>query len=499
MRTLQNSVLKMSRLLCWLFPLLMLQACFSSTNKKDVISATISQEKLREDIALLKNIVQQVHAGAYAYNSAAQINFIFDSIYNSIETPLSTREFFNKADAAIDRLRCIHSNTILPDIYYDSISNKSMFFPIPLIVINNRLYVNSSAYALQLGSEVIAVNEHPAKNLIKDLGVYAHTDGYSEAARHSAIDDDFGINYYMAYGAFNKFTVQYSDTGSGQIKTRIVDAEKLKDINKNMYNDTWYFYAGDASYDFEMKDDQNAAVLTIRTFGYDTYATATAFNHFIENSFRLVYQNDIRNLIIDLRNNTGGYYSSTYPVLTYLVNTALPEYDSATRRFDKLPFASYISPEDSSKLAGLDSSRKRFTATADGVYTENKEEITQWEPDQHVFKGRLFVIVNEQVASAASNFAAIVKEKGNAIIIGEETGGNNAAHNAMVFTYELPNSHLKVAIPTKRFYQPVRQDQKGRGVVPHTYISLTVNDLIDNTDRPMNYILDSLLPNKRRL
>ncbi|MBL0358710.1 MAG: hypothetical protein IPP72_18420 [Chitinophagaceae bacterium] len=489
----------MIRYSCWLLLFLLLQGCFGSNEKKDIITGTISKEKLRDDIALLKNMVQQVHAGAYAYNTPAQISFLFDSIYNTIEDPLTTREFFNKVDCAIDRLRCIHSSTTLPDIYYDSISNKAMFFPVPLLVINDRLYVNSAAYSLQLGSEVVAVNEHPARNLIKELCIYAHTDGYSDTAKHGAIDDDFGLNYYMAYGAFDKFTLQYTDTGSGQIRTRIVDAEKLKDINKNMYNDTWYFYPGDASYDFEMMDDKNAAVLTIRTFGYETYATRTAFNHFIENSFRLVYQNNISNLIIDLRNNSGGYYSSTYPVLNYLVNTTLPEYDSATRRFDKLPFTAYIAATDTSKLSNEDSIRKNFTLIRDGIYAENNEAITVWEPAQHLFKGRLFVIVNEHVASAASNFAAILKERTNAIIIGEETGGNNAAHNAMVFTYELPNSHLRVDIPTKRYYQPVQQMHTGRGVIPHKYMPFTVQDVIDNTDRPMNYILDSLLTNKVKL
>jgi len=473
--------------------LILFQGCNS---RKDLIGAAISREKLQEDFTLFKNLVTKVHSGAYAYNTPSQLDRLFDSVAKTIDGPLTTREFYNKVDLVLDRLHCIHSKTAFPDEYYDSLSNQPMFFPIPLVVIGNRLYVNSTAYTVALGSEVIAVNDKPATDLINELSVYAHTDGYSNNARHSAIDDDFAINYYLAYGAFKQFSIRCAAPGSGKFESVNVTAEKLKDINDNMYNDTYYFYPGDAPYDFEMMDEKDAAVLTLRSFGFDTYATSTAFSHFIDNSFRLIYQNEIHNLVIDCRNNGGGFYSCTYPVLSYLVNETLPEYDSATRRFDRLPYTEYLAAEDTSKLKYEDSTRKNYTRIRDAVFTENKAAIKEWEPDLHVFKGRLFLIINEHVASAASNFAAILKEKTNALIIGEETGGNNAVHNAAVYNYELPNSHLKIGIPTKRFYQPVMQQQDGRGVLPHKYMPTSIDDVINYSDHPMTYVLDSLLTGK---
>lgn len=89
--------------------LLLLQSC--GNNNKDLITATTSEEKLQEDFLLLKKIVTTAHAGAYAYNSPAQLNALFDSVYKTIDHPLTTREFFNKVDEVIDRLRCIHSVT----------------------------------------------------------------------------------------------------------------------------------------------------------------------------------------------------------------------------------------------------------------------------------------------------------------------------------------------------------------------------------------------------
>lgn len=474
----------------------LLCGCGAFTKKDDIASAVVSKEKLREDFYKLKRIVQTAHAGAYTYNTPAQVEFLFDSIYNSIDASLTIRDFYNKVDYAIDRLACIHSSTDLPDVYYDSISNRPLFFPIPMIVINDRVYVNSKSYTIPLGSEVVAINDQPILNLVKKLGVYKHTDGQSNPIRHSAIDDDFAINYYLAYGPCKEFELQYYDTTSKKLQRTNVTGEKLKDINDNMYNDTWYFFPSDAPYDFEVLDDRSTAILTVRSFSYKTYVTATAFKHFLENSFRIIFQNDIRNLIIDCRNNGGGQYSNTYPLLCYLLNSPIKEYDSSTRRFEKLPFPELLAAEDTARISEEDTTWKVFTKHGSELYIENDDQVTLWEPSNIGFKGKLFVITNSYVASAASNFVSILKERTNAFIVGDETAGNSVVHNAYTFAYELPNTHIKVTIPTRKYYQPVKETPHGRGVMPHKRITYSIEDVISNTDQPLNYILDSLISNK---
>ncbi len=471
-------------------------SCGAFVSKEDIVTAVTGKEKLREDIYLLKRIVQKAHAGAYTYNSPAQIEFLFDSIYNSIDVSMTIKDFYNKVDYAIDRLGCIHSSAALPGVYYDSISDRALFFPIPMIVINDRVYVNSKAYTVPLGSEVVAINDEPILNLVKKLSVYKHTDGYSNPIRNSAVDDDFAINYYLAYGPYKKFALQYYDTASKKLQQTNVTAETLKDINDNMYSDTWYFFPTDAPYDFEVLDDKSTAVLTVRSFSFKTYATSTAFSHFLENSFRIIYQNNIQNLIIDCRSNGGGQYSNTYPLLCYLLNSSIKEYDSSTRRFEKLPYPELLAAEDTSRISDEDTTWKVFTKQNNDLYTENDDQVTLWEPSNIAFKGKLFVITNAYVASAASNFVSILKEQTNAYIVGDETAGNSVVHNAYTFTYELPNTHIKVTIPTRKYYQPVKETLHGRGVTPHKQMTYTIDDVINNTDRPLNYILDSLIRKK---
>ena len=327
----------------------LLQGCFSS-EKKDIISVTINKEKLQQDISILRGIVMDMHAGAYAYNTPEQLENLFDSISNSIIEPISTREFYNKAAYIIDRLKCIHSEVLLPDGYYDSIENKSLFFPMPLIEINNKLYVNSEMFTIPLAAEILSVNSNPANKIINKMGIYRHTDGNRDVIKENMIDEDFSMNYYMAYGGAAEFIIKYKTYKNDTVRTVTFTADKLQTIYKDQYDDTYFFYPEDAPYDFEILNKKKTAILTVRSFSYATKAKDDAYNHFIENAFRMIRQNKIKNLVIDCRNNDGGYYSNTFLLLSYLVNKKMVEFDSAVKRFDKFTYTTFVDTDDTAKI-----------------------------------------------------------------------------------------------------------------------------------------------------
>lgn len=470
-----------------------LKSCTSFDQQKDILNTTFEEDLLKEDLSLLKGIITEAHAGIYLYNTPEQVDALFDSVLQSVNKPLTLREFYNKVDLIIDRVHCIHTLSYLPEEYYDSIYKRAVFFPIPLIVIDNKIYVNSNTFSVPLGSEVIALNENPALNLIRALGVYTHTDGFSNSLKNNAINNDFAINYFLAYGPDKEFRLMYFDSAGKKTETVHVEAESLKQINKSVYDDTWYFLPNDAPYDFEILDNETTAIMTLRSFSFSTHATSSAFAHFIDNSFRLIRENHINNLVIDCRNNGGGEYSNSYPLLTYLIDRPIKEYDSSIRRFDSLPFPELLSPDDIVNGKNEDSTANDFIQIRPEVYKEKDEKVNTWNPGDFVFKGKLFVITNPYVVSAASNFVSILRDQKRAVIVGEETAGNNAVHSSYPFLYTLPNSKIEVKIPTRRYYQPVVKTNNGHGVQPDKYIPLNPRDFIDYKDRPLIYVLDSLI------
>lgn len=434
-----------------------------------------------------------MHAGAYAYNTSTQLSHLFDSINSTIDHPLTIREFYNKVDYITDRLRCIHSETYLPEVYSDSIRNRPIFFPTPVIDINDHLYVNSDVQNIPLGAEIISINNVDSKEIIKKLKNYYHTDGYSSEAKKAAIDEDFAYNFFLAYGGAKDYNIAYIRDSGSLIERQIFYGEKLSDINDEIDDTRFFYYPDDVDYDLEIDDEYSAATITIRTFSFNTYNSKHAFNNFLSNSFRLIKQNGIKNLIIDCRNNGGGHYSATYTLLSYLVNKTLPESDSTFQRFKQLSFTQYMAAEDSGAIAEEDTAYLSYNMLNNRLYKLIDSNIKRWEPQPDVFKGRLFVVINGHVISAAATFTSVLKDNTKAMFIGEETGGASDAHNASVISFVLPNTKIEVDIPLRRYYQPVVKRQAGRGVIPDKTILLTKEDLIKNFDRPVSYIFDSII------
>lgn len=479
-----------------LSPLLLiifLAGCTLGDNKEDITYKTFDTAACKEDLKILQGIITDMHAGAYAYNTPAQLDHIFDSISLTIDRPLTITAFYNKVDYIIDRLKCIHSEAGFPQVFYDSINNRPVFFPTPVVDINDRLYVNTDIQNIPLGAEIMSINNISAKKIIDRLKTYYHTDGHSDEAKKAAIDEDFAYNFFLAYGGMESYTIAFKKDANSRVERKTFFGEKLKDIDDKIYDTRFFYYASDVDYDLEIDDAYNAATITIRTFSFDTYNAQHAFDNFLKNSFRLIKQNGIKNLIIDCRNNGGGNYSATYSLLSYLVDKTLPESDSVFQRFERLRFTKYIADEDTANIADEDTAYFAYNKQPDGLYKLIDSNIKRWEPQPDIFKGRLFVIINGHVISAAATFASVLRDNTKAIFIGEESGGSCDAHNASIISYVLPNTKLKIDVPLRRYYQPVVNRQPGRGIVPDKVIALTREDLIGNFDRPISYIFDSII------
>jgi Peptidase family S41 len=465
--------------------------CGCISEKEDIEYKKFDTAALKEDIKILKGIITDMHAGAYTYNTTAQLNHIFDSVSLSITHSLNLREFYGKVDYIIDRLKCLHSAAILPQNYYDSISKRAIFFPFPLVNIDNRLYVNIDLQTIPLGAEIISVNNIKAKDIIKRLSNFYHTDGFSEVAKKNAVDEEFAYDFFLAYGGSPEFSIEFVNDSTKTTEKKIYYGEKLDDIYAE--NSAFFYYPTDVNYDLEIDDKTQTATLTIRTFTYESDNETLAYNNFLHNSFRLIKKSGIKNLVIDCRNNSGGYYDAAYTLLSYLVNKTLPQFDSCEQRFKKLTYTRYLSEEDADEIEYEDTAWFRYTKINDHLYKLNDDEISRWKPQPDIFKGRIFVIVNGHVMSSASLFTSVLKDKTNALIIGEETGGANDIHNSSVLDFVLPNSKIKIEVPLRRYFHPVNKKQRGRGVIPDKTIPFTVTDLIENRDRPRAYILDSIL------
>ncbi len=463
-----------------------------SSRQKDVFNESDSPEVLKNDISIMKYIFKKAHAGAFVYNDQASLEKLFDSVAAGIEQPLKKWEFLAKVDFIIDNIHCAHTDCYFPKGYYDSISEKKYFFPLPLIKIGNDIYLNSTSFTIPNGSRILSVNNNLPHEIISKISVHEHTDGFSRNYKDRAVNNDFAYTYFLEFGPAEKFTVRYINSDTKLESTKELFAETLNKIYDNRENDCFYYFPTDINYDFEILNSKTA-LLTIKTFDLGSFSQTLAFANFLNNSFKILRYESIKNLIIDFRDNTGGYYKNSFELIGHFISSPVKYFDSAIKRFNSLPLKEYIAEKDSEMKSDVDSSANDYIKEGRERFSLKQTKIDTCFPAASLFRGKLFIITNGDVISAAATTAALLKEKAKAIVVGEETGGGYAANNSKLITYVLPGSGISISVPLQRYYQAVSRQQKQNGVVPDFYKPITQKDFIENNDGPLKFILDSLI------
>lgn len=99
-------------------------------------------------------------------------------------------------------------------------------------------------------------------------------------------------------------------------------------------------------------------------------------------------------------------------------------------------------------------------------------------------KGGIYVIVGRSTFSSAILNAITLKQKTEAIFIGEPTGGK-PNHYGEVKSFKLPNNKVTVKYSTKYF---TNYDEDIDSFIPDIIIELTIDDYINNNDPILEYI-----------
>ena len=271
----------------------------------------------------------------------------------------------------------------------------------------------------------------------------------------------------------------------------------------------------------------------------------------IQSQVKIAARLKVPNLILDLRNNHGGYIPAMTGVLSYLFTrrpidthsyacindpeVRTPDYDFRINEYRK---ANPTRPNLSNLgmgHAGVSTARETrgdlsnlgmghadaSTALETRCERTNPEFDTtkyylggQYEFDcagDSSYAGRVFVMVNPQTFSAAAVMAAIIKRNRRGVIVGTETPAAYASSTGMyIFTYTMKNSGLRINVPIAKTvyddefdnfgtgksadgaYDLSSEFPSGRGVMPDYPVEFSRDVIFDNEmgkDMMLNYVL----------
>jgi hypothetical protein len=209
------------------------------------------------------------------------------------------------------------------------------------------------------------------------------------------------------------------------------------------------------------------AVLTISSFG----GTAQE----VDSVFGVIKSRGYKNLVVDLRDNSGGSVEAGLRFASYVVDTGFYGGVFLTQKWfrenESLPAVS-----DYPKLTQF--SEASYKLILEGIANE-KGLCLSVKPAADTYKGNVFILTNGATASTCEPIVYGLKQHGLATIVGEKTAG--AMLNGEYFDVD---SGFTLIVPTADYYASDGYHIDQQGVKPNIEVK---------SAEALNYVLDNLI------
>ncbi len=482
--------------------------------------------------------LKKYHPRLYQYTSKEQLDFKFDSLKNTIITPLSSRDFYEKLAVVVTNVRQGHINISPPDLRRSKKERKEFrdktfpFYTMDFEYLDEKLWLVGAKGndTLLIGSEVVGIEDKEPKELIEKYNTLIASDGFNKTFFDGMVGSRFS-RFYIKNNGFQdsiqitlkntdsvfKRTILWKDKKEKQTgvndstatdnKDKIVvkklskeerKAERIAKRDKRKYNNKRGFIESRNEYTRTLSfigADSSVAYMKIRGFSNGDY------KDFYEESFKTIDSLGIKNMVLDLRNNGGGRLAEIDKLYSYFTDTPYMfiEPSEVNSRTPFLPY--FVNNTNSGFLQGLailftpvivTHNLLKTTKIDDTIYYKFKSS-KEHKPSPQNYKGKLYVLVNGNSFSASSILSTQLKATERATFVGQETGGAYNGTVAGIFKgYELPNSKVIMRIGMMQIQTPYSVEPDGFGVMVDKEITPTRADREAKRDTEIEWVLDDI-------
>ncbi|WP_420401696.1 S41 family peptidase [Flagellimonas sp.] len=435
---------------------------------------------LKEDFLLFQRSLTEAHPSLYRYTRESNFSRYFDTVYQSISKPLTEVEFYRLLTPLVARINCGHTQSLLSEDHYKFYANREFYFPVHTTFTDGKLYVledHISYDTLRKGDQILSVNGETILSIKKKLDENLSSDGYIQTFKDKTFGQSFSSLYSIYYGQKDHFALEIKRPNG-----TLVDLD-LPGISWSKYHAKKERHDQSNRYTTINKE---TAIIKIRRF---TDNQDDDFKQWVKNSFTKINENDIENLIIDLRDNGGGRDDYALYLYSFLTETSFEYHKYLECAKDTYSFLSHTDQDSS-----LNEQMKRIVQKDSlGRFILNKTHPTLGihKNNSPTFLGKVFFLINGNTFSAAADLAGVARQNKRGVFIGEETGGTaigNTSNGELILT--LPNTGIRVKIPLFKIVNAIYTEENGRGVTPEYKVIYTPKDIIVNRNKELEIVLD---------
>lgn len=412
-------------------------------------SQTLTIKEVRGDIDSAITILSNIHP---TFNQSS-IKEELISLRDTLSQVLSTHDLFKILQPLVNLDG--HTTLQFNGEIHPQVENPLL--PFETVIFENRLYVKtnlSNDSAIIKGCEINRINGDDVTTIIENILGYVPGEKIEYKTRK--LDNAGFSNWYrLVYGNSYSFDIEYNIDGENE--TAIVEGGH------------WKYFPEHRKVPLacEIIDDK-IVLLKVGKFIHPKQ-----FIPFIDSVFTEIKKRDINNLIIDKRQG-GGFSMLADTLLSYIS-------DRPYRDFEKKKIR--ISDETKEYIEDIEES-----GVHEGEYfvVSKMPQISVSRPN--LYRGNVYILTGSKAYSAATMFVAMANCYTSSVIVGEETG-QPLISNGDISRHKLPNSGMNLYTSHSIYYLPCAEN-KLDGVKPDIVVKMTLDDLLYDKDKYLDYSVD---------
>ncbi len=402
---------------------------------------TIAAKELQEDFKQMLKIIE-LHPAKYAFTTEAAFEKVISEQYAKITAPMTVAEFFDLCAGVIHNIGCGHTGLDMPDGFWKK--GDQLVFPLPISIINDSLIVVQDFDAdINVLSQITKINGKPFGDILNRIQNYISSDGFNATWKIARLNQSLN-NFLSVYFNFPpQYEVVYRARGGSEKAVTFpairYDALKKASAPKDMLT-------------YSVLKNDKIALMSIPSFNYYR-KDSVKFFHTVNEFFSRVQSDNIQNLIVDFRGNSGGDPFCAAHLLSYL---------------ERKPFVYYSE-----------------------FYDWSRNLSKPIAPKSKAFKGDLYILTDGLCFSTTGHLAALLKVNKVGTIVGDETGGTYTCNDSGRW-FELKNSKLKLRMAQQTFKVAAETLPRDKGVLPDFPVNAYSQDVVTGKDVVLEYTLNMI-------
>lgn len=426
-------------------------------------SDTITSQQ--EDFRVFRTILESKEGTLDMHLSSDSISFYLDQLQLDLSDDKSDLEEFKLYSEMIARLDCGHTQVLNNRRIQAEWLREQKSLPIDLYLIDRHLVVgkiipddyentvrdnnpSGGASVIPVGSEILTIDNRTVPEMIEGMGKYLSGDEGAIGFKYYQASELFEFYRHLAF-PLNKDSVEVTYiTPESDTLTKFLQPGKapIHSMNRRLMKASEKYISDEGNMGkFKIVNDEYGY------FRFTTFAQSSGveYEEFLRESFEKLKRNNIDQLVIDLRGNTGGvmqydfikyFVGDGVNIGRYVIAKPFKGLDNKYVKKMNMPFIRYAFLSWSQKRSVREGTFNNGT-----VYTDPVDEDLR-------YKGKVAVITDEGTFSSAAILACHLKTLAQAKIVGRPAGGSFYAGNAGTLLVKLPESGLLISVNPNTFY-----------------------------------------------